>query len=82
MELLHFTANWCKPCEKMQPIIEQFLLDNPDIIYKKIDVDHNPDPVKMNNVMSVPTFIVKKNAEESKRHSGIATLEEINTWFN
>ncbi len=82
MELLHFTASWCNPCKAMEPVISEFLNTNPDIVYTKIDVDSNINATKMNNIMSVPTFIVKKNTEETKRHSGIASLDEINSWFN
>ena len=82
MELIHFTANWCNPCKTMEPIIKQFLEENPDIIYTKIDVDNNIDAVKMNGIMSVPTFIVKRDSEEVKRHSGAANYNQVNSWFN
>lgn len=82
MELLHFTANWCNPCKQMEPIIKQFLDENPDIIYTKIDVDNNIDAVKMNNIMSVPTFIIKNNSEEVNRYMGAASYNEVNSWFN
>ena len=82
MELLHFTASWCNPCKAMEPIIVQFLEENPDIIYTKIDVDSNVDAARMNNVMSVPTFIIKTDSEEIKRHTGAANLDQVNSWFN
>lgn len=82
MELLHFTATWCNPCKQMESIIKQFLNENPDILYTKIDVDDNADAVKMNNIMSVPTFIIKHNSEEVNRYMGVASYNEVNSWFN
>lgn len=82
MELLHFTATWCNPCKMMEPVISQFLAENPDVIYTKIDVDSNIGVARMNSVMSVPTFIVKKNSEEASRHTGTANLNQVNSWFN
>lgn len=82
MQLLHFTASWCNPCKIMEPIIANFLNENPDILYTKIDVDNNIDAARMNNVMSVPTFIIKNGTEESKRHVGAASADQVNSWFN
>ena len=82
MELLHFTADWCNPCKMMEPVIAKFLEENPDIIYTKIDVDKNTEPVKMNNVMSIPTFIAKHDSETSKRHTGAATIAELGNLFS
>lgn len=82
MELLHFTATWCNPCKQMEPIIKQFLDENPDIIYTKIDVDQNINITKMNNILSVPTFIIKNNSEEINRYMGVASYNEVNSWFN
>lgn len=65
----------------MEPIITKFLEENPDIIYTKIDVDSNSDAAKMNNVMSIPTFIIKQDSEEVKRHTGVATFDQISSWF-
>jgi thioredoxin 1 len=77
-ELLHFTASWCQPCKRMEPIIEQFLVDNPDIKYTKVDVDVNGDIVAKNHVQSVPTFIVP---ETGKNHRGVATAAQLKELF-
>ena len=37
-KLLHFSApSWCVPCQKNQPFVDEFILENPDIEYKYID---------------------------------------------
>lgn len=82
MKLYHFTAEWCNPCKKIAPIIEEFLIENPSVEYIKIDVDKDFDITKQNNVMSVPTLIVKDNDVEIQRHRGIATKQDIQNLFN
>ena len=57
-EILHFTAQWCQPCKKMQPIIDEFLDKNQEIMYTKIDVDNNGDKVTHYEVKSVPTLVI------------------------
>jgi len=60
-ELIHFTADWCVPCKKMEPIINQFILDNPEIKYSKINIEKDKADFdffnKKYNIMSVPTFM-------------------------
>lgn len=80
-QLIHFTATWCKPCEKLAPIIEELLLENPDIEYKKIDVDKEIDIVKSYQIMSVPTLIINVDSKEQIRHSGILTKEKLKDFF-
>lgn len=82
MKLYHFTATWCKPCEKLAPVLEEFLGENPDIDYIKIDVDDQGYIAQQNNVMSVPTLIIKENDVEVKRHKGVANKETLRGLFD
>ena len=75
MKLYHFTADWCNPCKKLAPILEEFLGENPNIDYIKIDVDDqgyiDPDGVdclekcfkKKKN-----TYLVTLQAENAETH--------------
>jgi thioredoxin 1 len=82
VELLHFTASWCNPCKKMEPIISEFILENPSINYIKIDVDENSNLVKEYQIQSVPTFISKLNLETYKRQTGVMSKTAIQDMFN
>lgn len=82
MKLYHFTAEWCGPCKKLAPVLEQFLTENPEIDYIKIDVDDQGYVAQQNNVMSVPTLIIKDNDIEVKRHKGVANLETLKGLFD
>lgn len=81
-ELIHFTAEWCQPCKKMAPIIENYLESNPNIKYTKVDVDSNSDLMAEYDVRGVPTFIVKTSNEISNRHTGAATPEKFAKLFD
>lgn len=80
-ELLHFTADWCQPCKKIKPMIDYFIKDNPDIIYRKIDIEEDFDIAKDFDVMSIPTLIVIKDGKLYNRHTGMATPEKIASLF-
>lgn len=82
MELLHFTADWCVPCQRMKPIIDMFLEDNPNLKYTKIDIEEDFETAKQYQVMSIPTFIVMKDEEVINRHTGMADYVKIKSLFN
>lgn len=75
MKLLHFTADWCNPCKRIKPIIEEYISNNPNIEYVTVDVDNQTDLVKEWSVMSVPTLIAI--GDEVRRHTGVITSEQL-----
>lgn len=79
--LLHFTADWCVPCKKIKPLIDEVVAENPDISYLKIDIEEDFDMAKLYNVMSIPTLIVIKDDTVHARHTGNATLDKIKSLF-
>jgi thioredoxin 1 len=81
-ELIHFTADWCQPCKKMAPMIDEFIANNPNINYTKVNVDDASDLIEEHAVRGVPTFIVKTNSEVTNRHTGVATAEKFAELFD
>lgn len=81
-ELIHFTADWCQPCKKMAPMIDEFVNDNPEIAYTKIDVDSDSGFVEEFEVRGVPTFIIRVDGEIKNRHTGVATKEKFAELFD
>jgi thioredoxin 1 len=79
--LLHFTADWCQPCKKMKPLIDEVIKNNPDIFYNKIDIEEDFDTAKAYNVMSIPTLIVLNGEEIYSRHTGLADITKIQNLF-
>jgi len=74
--ILYFTADWCNPCKKVKPIVEELNRDS-SIKFQFIDVDQELEMVKSMNVRSVPTFIVIKDGSEIKRTIGAQTREQL-----
>jgi len=55
--LVDFWAEWCVPCRKVQPLLEEIateLGDRVEIV--KLDIDANPEVTMAYQVMSVPTL--------------------------
>ena len=75
--ILYFTAEWCNPCKKTKPIVEQ--LNTEQIIAKFfiIDVDSDIERTKDFEVRSVPTFVVLKDNKEIHRVTGAQTRQQL-----
>lgn len=76
--LVDFGAEWCPPCRKMEPIVNNFLAANKAISFFKIDGGVHTDLMKTLNVDGLPTFLLLKNGTEVWRYKGVLTAEELN----
>lgn len=81
-ELLHFTADWCQPCKRMAPLIQEYLDNHPDVVYTKVDVDSDSGFVSEYGVSGVPTFIIKTDNKITNRHTGVATADKFAELFD
>nr|WP_294908450.1 rhodanese-like domain-containing protein [uncultured Lacibacter sp.] len=77
--LVDFGAEWCPPCRKMEPIINQFLAEHKEIFFLQIDGGIHTDLMKQLNAEGLPTFILLKNGQETWRYQGVLTSAELNT---
>lgn len=80
-KLLHFTAQWCVPCQKSQPTINNFIQKN-KIEYEKIDIDIFPEKAKEYNILGIPTLISYKDGIQYDRHVGAPSDFILNGMFS
>ena len=71
--LVDFYADWCGPCKRLMPILE----DIKDIDILKVNVDSFGDLSRSFGIMSIPTLILFDNKKEIKKSIGFKTKEEI-----
>ncbi len=74
--ILYFTADWCNPCKKVRPIVEEINRDS-IIKFLFIDIDTELSLAEDYEVRSIPTFILLENGKEIKRISGAQTQEQL-----
>lgn len=79
--VFYFTADWCNPCKKVKPIVEEINRDSA-VKFQIIDVDSEPELVKRFEIRSVPTFILIQNNQEVNRITGAQTKDQLESFIN
>ncbi len=62
--LVDFWAEWCMPCRKVEPLLEEIATEMADkVTIVKVNIDENPETARAYRVMSVPTLTVFKGGQ-------------------
>jgi len=79
--LVDFFANWCAPCKRLKPIIEELANTNKGSIkFCAIDVEKNPITCSEYMVRALPTLLLYKNGKvvASKIGGNLSKLQLLN----
>ena len=62
--LVDFWAEWCHPCRKVAPLLEEIAKEMGDKVeIVQVNIDENPETTRAYRVMSVPTLTIFKGGE-------------------
>ena len=75
--VLYFTAEWCNPCKKVRPIVEELNRDLADTTFIFIDADEERELIETFEVRSIPTFIRLEDGKEVARITGAQTRADL-----
>lgn len=77
--LIDFWATWCGPCMMMSPVIDEIAEEGDGTGYKicKVNVDEQPELAEMFEISVIPTLVIIRDSEESKRVSGVQNKERV-----
>jgi thioredoxin 1 len=76
--LFYFTAQWCGPCQRIKPLLQN-ISDGADPLKLKvfmIDIDDNDELARKFKIKNVPSFYLYKNKEIIGETSG-ADIKKI-----
>lgn len=81
--LVDFYADWCAPCKKMAPFIEQFKTDYQEkVTVLKIDADKNKQLVATLGYEALPIIIIYKNGEKVFEQQGFVDENKLRDLLN
>jgi len=62
--MIDFYADWCGPCQRIAPFVEELSGRYPDVVFVKVDVDNCRQIGQMYGVTAMPTFIFLKSLQK------------------
>lgn len=66
--LIRFTAEWCKPCKVLEPILETVAQENPtDVTIISVDVDEHDELAAKHHAVMLPLIVAMRYGKEVKR---------------
>lgn len=76
--IVDFWAEWCAPCRRLGPIVEELARDHEDkLCVAKLNIDEHPATAQAYAVMSIPTIIYFVKGKEVKRIVGAREKAEL-----
>jgi thioredoxin 1 len=75
--LVDFYAEWCGPCKKLEPLLEDFSDDHAEIRVVQVNVDENADLARRYRVEAMPTLLVIRDGQEASRSVGLIPKQNL-----
>ncbi len=64
-------AEWCAPCRMIAPIIQELAQEyQGQVVFGKLDVDHNPGVAQRYGIMSIPTLLFFRDGHKTGSQVG------------
>jgi thioredoxin 1 len=76
--LTDFYADWCGPCQMLEPIVETIAADT-DATVAKVDVDANQQLASAYGVRGVPTLVLFADGEQVEEIVGLQGEDQLRT---
>lgn len=81
--LVDFYAEWCGPCKKMKPFLEELSAEHKEnLTIVKIDADKNQQLLKDLGIKDIPVLKLFKNGKELNHQSGFTEKKELEKWIS
>ncbi|SNZ17964.1 thioredoxin [Natronoarchaeum philippinense] len=74
--LVDFYADWCGPCQMLEPVVESIASDT-DAAVAKVDVDANQQLAGAYGVRGVPTLVLFADGEQVEQVVGVKPEEQL-----
>jgi thioredoxin 1 len=82
--LIDFWADWCGPCKKLSPILDE-ISNQTGLLVGKLNVDENPLKMEEYSIHTLPTMVLFKSGQPVRIISGAMPkhmlLKELSEWI-
>ncbi|OBK47681.1 thioredoxin family protein [Mycobacterium sp. 1081908.1] len=76
--IVHFSAPWCGPCDRVRRVVHQLCEDMDDVAHLEIDLDADPATARRFSVLSLPTTLIfDVDGRQRYRASGVPKAADL-----
>ncbi|BCZ22756.1 thioredoxin family protein [Mycobacterium senriense] len=76
--VVHFSAPWCGPCDRVRRVVEQVCDDLGDVAHVEVDLDADPETARRYSVLSLPTTLIfDVDGRQRYRTSGVPSSADL-----
>jgi len=76
--VVHFSARWCGPCDRVRRVVDQVCDDLGDVAHVEVDLDANPAVAHRFSVLSLPTTLIfDADGRQQYRASGVPKVVDL-----
>jgi len=76
--LVDFWAEWCAPCRRLAPTVDQLADDyTGKVTVAKVNIDENPMTPNKFFIRGIPTLLLFKNGELKETIVGLAAKDDL-----
>jgi thioredoxin 1 len=76
--LVDFSAAWCGPCKKLEPIVHEIAADyGARLKVVKVDIDQAPGVAAKYGVLSIPTLMIFHGGQVKDQYMGLLSKKAL-----
>lgn len=76
--VVHFSAPWCGPCDRVRRVVEQVCDDLGGVAHVEVDLDADPETARRYSVLSLPTTLIfDVDGRQRYRTSGVPSGADL-----
>ncbi|BBY24447.1 thioredoxin family protein [Mycobacterium stomatepiae] len=76
--VVHFSAPWCGPCDRVRRVVDQVCDNMGDVAHVEVDIDANPAAARRFSVLSLPTTLIfDVDGRQRYRASGVPKAADL-----
>jgi thioredoxin 1 len=80
--LVDFYADWCGPCKRLAPTLDELAAETPQARIVKVNVDQNPGLASQYGISAIPSLKVFKNGSVVDEVAGLASKNQLRSMLD
>jgi thioredoxin 1 len=77
--LVDFYADWCGPCQRLAPVLDELAAETSNAKIVKVNIERSPELAATYGVDSIPSLKVFKNGQVTGQVVGLASKDRLRT---